>query len=167
MSNKLNMGLEAQFHRQIKSLPWCSRRMQGEVMGAFRAVVPDDARADTTTAELAKAKKEAADLSVLLQAAMKDVSALRGQLDVAITNGYDAHEKLVRAQQAAKQSRSRSLAETLTSTSIGFVGSLCITWGAVAAITSVGTASLVATLGCTLWSITRGYAVRRYFNAKG
>lgn len=180
MNNKLNMSLEAQFHRQLKALKWPTNRMQGEVMGAFRSVVPSydkDAPVDVDclfklNANLAEevkkrieANKYAMEADSLCAALNKDKVALLGQLDRVLQDYEDLQARFVALQQRAKQSRSRSLAETLTSTSIGFVGSLCITWATLAAISSPGTASLVATLGCTVWSFARGYSIRRIFNA--
>lgn len=181
MSGKLNMSLEAQFHRQIKSLKWCSKRMQGEVMGAFRAIVGRDVEdVFKVHAKLEEQQKlsfvqgrlaagfanDVAAHERTIEAMSKDNAALKGQLQNVLDERDSLALQLRQAQQGAKQSRSRSLLETCTSTSIGFVGSLCITWGAVAAIANVGTASLVATLGCTVWSLARGYSVRRFFEAR-
>lgn len=66
------------------------------------------------------------------------------------------------------QSRKHSAVEVATSTSIGFIGSWMIMWIVLKCWphwpTSVQTT--VITGLCTVWSIVRGYFVRRYFNHK-
>ncbi|ATW58255.1 hypothetical protein CNR37_00048 [Pseudomonas phage ventosus] len=64
------------------------------------------------------------------------------------------------------QSKAQSLKETLSNTFIGTIGSFLITWVTLHFITNIVVASAVTTVLCTLWSISRGYAVRRYFNSK-
>jgi len=64
------------------------------------------------------------------------------------------------------QSRAQSLKETLSNTFIGTVGSFLITWVTLHFITNIVLASAITTVLCTVWSIARGYAVRRYFNNK-
>lgn len=65
------------------------------------------------------------------------------------------------------QSKAQSLKETMSNTGIGMVGSWIITMVTFHFIKDLTLASTVATIGCTVWSISRGYAVRRYFNSKG
>lgn len=65
------------------------------------------------------------------------------------------------------QSKAQSLKETMSNTGIGMVGSWIITMVTFHFIKDLTIASTVATIGCTIWSIGRGYCVRRYFNRKG
>lgn len=67
------------------------------------------------------------------------------------------------------QTKKQSLKETLTNTGVGMVGSWLITMGTfsalgVSSVAGNALASTVATIGCTVWSIGRGYTIRRYFN---
>lgn len=67
------------------------------------------------------------------------------------------------------QSKKQSLKETLSNTGIGMVGSWIITMGTFSAlgvsnVAGNALASTVATIGCTVWSIARGYTIRRMFN---
>lgn len=64
------------------------------------------------------------------------------------------------------QTKAQSLKETLSNTFIGTVGSFLITWVTLFFVKDIILASLITTVACTVWSITRGYAVRRYFNNK-
>ena len=62
------------------------------------------------------------------------------------------------------QSKKQSIKETVTNTGIGFLGSLLIVWGVMKLIPNVELASITITSACTVWSIVRGYVIRRYFN---
>lgn len=62
------------------------------------------------------------------------------------------------------QSKAQSIKETLTNTGVGMVGSWLITMATMMLFTSPIIVSTVATIGCTVWSIGRGYTIRRYFN---
>lgn len=62
------------------------------------------------------------------------------------------------------QTKSQSLREVLTNTFIGLVGSWLISYVCITNISGTGLAVTVATVLCTVWSIGRGYAVRRWFN---
>jgi hypothetical protein len=62
------------------------------------------------------------------------------------------------------QTKAQSLKETLSNTFIGTLGSFLITWVTLHFITNIVLASAITTIACTVWSIGRGYAVRRYFN---
>lgn len=64
------------------------------------------------------------------------------------------------------QSRAHSLIEVCTGTAIGMVGSWLISFASYASIDSLPVATTVATAGCTVWSLVRGYCVRRYFNQR-
>jgi hypothetical protein len=62
------------------------------------------------------------------------------------------------------QTKAQSLREVLTNTFIGLVGSWLISYICMTNISGTGMAVTVATVLCTVWSIGRGYAVRRWFN---
>lgn len=69
------------------------------------------------------------------------------------------------------QTKRQSLKETLTNTFVGMIGSWLITMGTFSAlgvsdVAGNALASTVATIGCTLWSVARGYTIRRYYNSK-
>lgn len=64
------------------------------------------------------------------------------------------------------QTKAQSLKETVSNTGIGMIGSWLITMVTFHFIKDLTIASTVATIGCTVWSIGRGYCVRRYFNSK-
>jgi hypothetical protein len=65
------------------------------------------------------------------------------------------------------QSKRQTIKEVLSGTTLGMVGSWLITMGCIALFPNDPvTAATVATGGCTIWSVGRGYAVRRYFNAR-
>lgn len=66
----------------------------------------------------------------------------------------------------ASQSRKQSCIEVATGTGIGMVGSWLISFASYACIESLPLATTAATAGCTVWSLVRGYCVRRYFNAR-
>lgn len=62
------------------------------------------------------------------------------------------------------QSKRQSLKETLTNTFVGMAGSFAITMLCLHYMTSQIMVASVTTLLCTVWSIGRGYTIRRYFN---
>lgn len=62
------------------------------------------------------------------------------------------------------QTKKQSLKETMTNTGVGMVGSWLITMGCLALWSNPVVSATVATFGCTVWSIGRGYTIRRYFN---
>lgn len=63
------------------------------------------------------------------------------------------------------QSRRQSAAETATNTAVGFVGSYAITSGFMHSSTlSTDATALAIVVGCTVWSLARGYWLRRLFN---
>jgi len=61
------------------------------------------------------------------------------------------------------QSRRQSLVETFTGTGIGMVGSWLIAYSTYVLITDKVVAVTITTAACTVWSLVRGYCVRRYF----
>lgn len=167
----MDNSLQAQFHRLIKVLPWLTKKAQGYVMGEFRHVVPADL--DKAVQDMWEAKQTAVDASAMListDIAMRNLklehSILTGKLNNRNEKIGVLEDALVKAQQARQQSRKGSLAETLTGTSLGFAGRLCITWACVAGIPNTGLAVTTATVLCTVWSLVRGYAVRRHFNGR-
>lgn len=64
------------------------------------------------------------------------------------------------------QSRRQSLAETCTNTGVGMVGSFIITLSCMTFIPGTLTCTTVTVVGCTAWSVARGYAIRRWYNGK-
>ncbi|UAW53590.1 hypothetical protein QGX15_gp105 [Pseudomonas phage psageK4e] len=62
------------------------------------------------------------------------------------------------------QSKAQSLKETITNTGIGMVGSWLITMGCLQLFSTQVAIATSTTILCTVWSISRGYTVRRYFN---
>lgn len=64
------------------------------------------------------------------------------------------------------QSKKQSLIETCSNTFIGMAGSFGITMVCLAFFTTPWVIAATTTLLCTVWSIGRGYYVRRYFNSK-
>lgn len=64
------------------------------------------------------------------------------------------------------QSRKESAIETVANTTLGIIGSWLITIITLLLIDDKWIASVVTVLLCTVWSLARGYHVRRYFNAR-
>lgn len=62
------------------------------------------------------------------------------------------------------QTKRQSMIETASNTGIGFIGSFIIVWLCVKYIRNPELASFVSVSACTVWSLVRGYYVRRYFN---
>lgn len=62
------------------------------------------------------------------------------------------------------QSKKQSLKETMTNTGVGMVGSWLITMGCLTLWANPVISATIATIGCTVWSVARGYTIRRYFN---
>jgi hypothetical protein len=62
-----------------------------------------------------------------------------------------------------KQSRKQSLIEVGTSTTIGMVGSWLLTMGCLMVFTSPIAIATSTTILCTIWSLGRGYVIRRHF----
>lgn len=62
------------------------------------------------------------------------------------------------------QTKKQSFKETMTNTGVGMVGSWLITMGCLSLWSNPVVSATVATVGCTVWSIGRGYTIRRYFN---
>lgn len=64
------------------------------------------------------------------------------------------------------QTRRQSLIETATNTSVGCLGAFIIIWTCIKCISEPEIAALTATTVCTVWSLIRGYAIRRYFASR-
>lgn len=66
------------------------------------------------------------------------------------------------------QSRRDSLIETCTNTSVGMLGSFLITFAIGARREQLGLfwTSVLTVAVCTVWSLVRGYYVRRRFNQR-
>ncbi|MNR63114.1 hypothetical protein D3C85_1853210 [compost metagenome] len=64
------------------------------------------------------------------------------------------------------QSRMQSLIETSSNTLIGVIGSWLITMGCFLVFTTPIEITTASTIACTVWSLLRGYYVRRYFSSK-
>jgi hypothetical protein len=65
-----------------------------------------------------------------------------------------------------KQSKLQSLTETLTNTGVGMVGSWLLTMACLMFFTTPVGIATSTTIACTVWSLGRGYVVRRYFDSK-
>lgn len=62
------------------------------------------------------------------------------------------------------QSPKQSAIETLTNTGIGIIGSWLISYATICMVQDRLAASTITVAGCTVWSLIRGYTVRRVFN---
>lgn len=61
------------------------------------------------------------------------------------------------------QTRRHSTIEVCTNTFVGLIGSWLITYACMMTIDNRAAATTVATIGCTIWSLVRGYYIRRRF----
>jgi len=64
------------------------------------------------------------------------------------------------------QTKKQSLIETISNTSIGMIGSWLIAMACLMFFTTPVGIATSTTILCTVWSVGRGYCVRRYFNNK-
>lgn len=62
------------------------------------------------------------------------------------------------------QSKKQSLKETLTNTFTGMAGSFAITMLCLQLFSGQVAIAASTTILCTVWSIVRGYTIRRWFN---
>lgn len=62
------------------------------------------------------------------------------------------------------QTKKQSMKETLTNTGVGMVGSWLITMACLQVFSAQIAIATSTTILCTVWSVTRGYTIRRYFN---
>jgi hypothetical protein len=65
-----------------------------------------------------------------------------------------------------KQSKKQSLIEVCANTTIGMIGSWLITMACLMVFTTPIAIATSTTVLCTIWSLGRGYVVRRHFNSK-
>lgn len=65
-----------------------------------------------------------------------------------------------------KQTKLQSFMETLTNTGVGMVGSWILTMICLMFFTTPVGIATSTTIACTVWSLGRGYVVRRYFDSK-
>lgn len=61
------------------------------------------------------------------------------------------------------QTRRQSAVEVVTNTFVGMTGSWLITYGTLSLISDRVTSTTVTVIGCTIWSLVRGYWIRRRF----
>lgn len=64
------------------------------------------------------------------------------------------------------QTKLQSLKETFSNTGIGMVGSWLIVVTCIKYIPDPYICATTSTVLCTVWSLARGYAVRRWFNKR-
>jgi hypothetical protein len=65
-----------------------------------------------------------------------------------------------------KQSKKDSIKEVVCGTTIGMIGSWLITMLCLMFFTSPVGIATSTTILCTVWSLGRGYVVRRHFNSR-
>lgn len=61
------------------------------------------------------------------------------------------------------QSKKNSLIEVATNTGVGLVGAWLITYYTMKLVTDLDTAVTLSVSLCTVWSLVRGYVIRRIF----
>lgn len=64
----------------------------------------------------------------------------------------------------ANQSRLRSAAEVSTNTAAGLIGSWLIAMAVMTNVIDRTAAATITTALCTIWSLARGWVIRRAFN---
>lgn len=64
------------------------------------------------------------------------------------------------------QTKRQSLIETSANTALGMIGSWLLTMLCLQFFTTAIAVATSTTILCTIWSVVRGYSVRRYFNSK-
>lgn len=64
------------------------------------------------------------------------------------------------------QTRRQALLEVTTNTLVGLAGSWAITYLVMATVDDRAVAAVVTVAGCTVWSLVRGYCIRRRFGRK-
>lgn len=62
------------------------------------------------------------------------------------------------------QTKKQTLVEVFTGTGVGILGSLLITWAVLFTVPDRMLAGVINVAACAIWSLVRGYYVRRYFN---
>ena len=63
-----------------------------------------------------------------------------------------------------RQTKREAAIEVLTGTAIGMLGSWLITLFVMSYLPDKLQAATISVLLCTLWSLVRGYSIRRYFS---
>lgn len=64
------------------------------------------------------------------------------------------------------QSKKDSMKEVITNTFIGMAGSWLLTMLCLQFFTTAVAVATSTTIACTVWSLVRGYSVRRFYNSK-
>lgn len=65
------------------------------------------------------------------------------------------------------QTRWQTVVEVSTGTAIGMLGSWAITVVVFSNSSApIATVAIINTAACTVWSLVRGYSLRRYFNSR-
>lgn len=64
------------------------------------------------------------------------------------------------------QSKKDSIKEVVSNTTIGMIGSWILTMACLMFFTTPVGIATSTTIACTIWSLGRGYVVRRYFDSK-
>ena len=64
------------------------------------------------------------------------------------------------------QSKKDSIKEVVSNTTIGMIGSWILTMLCLMFFTTPVGIATSTTIACTVWSLGRGYVVRRYFDSK-
>lgn len=62
------------------------------------------------------------------------------------------------------QTRRQSIIEVATNTTVGMLGSFLIALAVMSMVEDRPLAAGITTLACTVWSLARGYVIRRHFN---
>jgi hypothetical protein len=62
------------------------------------------------------------------------------------------------------QSKRMTWLEISLNTGVGLIGSMIITYSILHFTMKPGSATILVTIACTIWSIVRQYVIRRYFN---
>lgn len=63
------------------------------------------------------------------------------------------------------QTRRQSVIEVCTNTAVGMAGSWLITYATMSYVKDIALAAAITVAGCTIWSLVRGYWLRRRFAA--
>lgn len=61
------------------------------------------------------------------------------------------------------QTRRQSVIEVCTNTAVGMIGSWLITFVTMSLVKNIPLAAAITVAGCTIWSLVRGYLIRRHF----
>ena len=61
------------------------------------------------------------------------------------------------------QSRRQTVIEVSTNTAVGMLGSWLITFVTMTLVKNIPLAAAITVAGCTIWSLVRGYLIRRHF----